>query len=1294
MTKTTTNDSAKEKDLRVVSQIQKELKRQLSLKADVKEKPTEQRRHSLDSARLSVASVSSCNGSPAIPEFALQSNEQTVQWRNAVESWLSRPHPLGGTEADLQKATASSANVVKASHRSDQHGAIPRPQDVRERNRGSTEQQMVIPGRQDVHGRLSLNSEEHRSFSGKEADDTSRQQKQEKVVKKDTKPSLLPLVIRKEEHREDPRLKMRHSLDEEPSTGLKSPNAPQTGHSIPYNAQEALLAQGVRMESTSTAPVASSSSTTPSTPPTPSSPHLKYQVNDKSIKELLEKMNLQKREESSYKVTLDDGTRRALEIMKQQEEAKKRKPELQETNTISVDKKPDGKLDTSMHTNNQKPVKRSSSSVSATQEKEKRIKTDPVNPVSEKTSTVKTEVQKFPSREQPKKHKESRKEERQRPTERSEKKPPKSSQSKVPKKQTDSASDQEMLTPVVAPAVPELTEAPFPKMPCPDTLRSPPTSDPTSKAPKLKLILKPREPKEISGTPSIGDNSESSENKLTKQCTELENEQKVDLESDRKSVDSPVNMDISPQCTTPSGSGSASPITVVSSKGRYNLPTTPTTTLTTPVPTYSTPVTSAFPFTPPLPQGPFRSPISPCQPRLPPTGQQQARPMPFGPTLSAVSSSGTTLPLPPAPPPMFHSSPIVSVQTGGPLPVVPPSQAASSFVPQSAIPVSPVSPATPARPTMATFAGSPSFPPPPPVHPATHQRKSSLDALPNASVSSSAGQFPTAFPGQQWAPTPPPGQRIGFPTTMAPLPGVVAMSPTEVPQWPTSSALPRPCLPPPGLPPRAGRPPHVFPQPLGVPLPNAPFPGAPAEMPVIQPHGPGGGFVPAGVPRFPVPPGPPVPPLPPVPPAGPPLPQLGGVSVAAQMAPVRPMFVTPPVPLQFQPRIPFQQPARPIGYWVAPIKATPASIGKSTGPVGGMQSQSPGQKHSKESQSTPSAPKKNVDSNVEKAQKEGTEQKKEASKDVSSEGPKSSTVQKRVDKDGSNAQLEKQSEVAVSTPGETDANNSKEDKVVIVSQSNKETTPSKDKEITTKAIEESDVGSVKELSINTDKIKVTDSEEMSIDQQSHQEPNKPATTSTSSPDSVCSKPEQTKDETEVRLHREDSTIQTNKGNIGKDAESVSSKMFDKIEEPRQVAVDDELQISSFRDTKELPGNFDEKHSDVSVNGNSVGVVEVEPSFYPHITTYQTEAERKGSKAVSKIYDILRQNAQQARSETDTADQEEEEDLDDPDKLDNPDTGAMDDELNADEEGGESGVRKLRREAENIIYTHCSALYQI
>lgn len=1278
-----TSGSVREKDSRDVNQIQKELKRQLSLKVEVKEKPTEHRRLSLDSARPAVASGSSNKNPRDIPEFALQSNEQAAQWRNAVQNWLSRPHPLGGTEADLQKAAASSGIGVKAAHLSSSVAHVPKPrvpttatplnipfQAVHARSSASTEQyrdanakssvsaeehkvisgqqdgcarfsvsteeHRVISVQQDGHARSSGNAEQHRLFAGEHSDIISRQVKQDNVIEKEAKPSVTPVMIRKEEHREDPRLKMRRSLDEELSPGLKSPNLPQIGHGTPYNAEEALQAQGVKLESTSISPV--------STPTASSTPQLKYQVNDKSIKELLDKINVQKQEESAYKVALDDGTRRALEMMKQQEGAKKSKPELPEAKMIVMDANTDGKLVTAVRTSDDKSVKRSSSSASAAQEKVKRIKINNVNPVRENVATVKAEVPTPSSRGEPTKRGERGKGIGQTPRENSEKKP-----QREPKTQNDPPSGQEITKPVVETAVPELSEAPFPKILSPETLRSPPTSDFMSKAPKFKLILRTKDQKEVSAQSLTGNNRKSSEDVLVKQPNATEDEQKGDLERDRKSIDSPVSMDISPQTTMPSGPELVSPITVVSSKGRYQTPVPPTSTPTTlahSVVSYPTPVSSSFPFTPPLPEGPYRSAILPCssQPRPPPPGQQPVHPMPCGPPLPAASSSGTTPSLPGAPP-VLQSPPVSSAPSGGCLPFNPPLQDTSSFVPHSAIPPSSVSPATSVPPTMGAFAGSPSYPPPPPAHPASVQRKNSIDALPNAV--SSSGQFLTTFPGQQWTGAHPHSQGFVFP-----LPGVMAIPPTEVPRWPANSSLPRPGLPPPVLPPTAGRPPHVFPHQLPCPSQTTPFPGLPGE--IRQPQG--GGFVPIGVRRFHVPP---------MPPTGPALPQRSGVPVAAQITPVHPRFGAVPMSLQFQPR-------RPIGYWVAPLKVPAVQSGKTTGHVGRMPSYSPAQKHSKELQQTPpSLPQKNKEPSVEKAQNENREQNKENSNDAGAEGPaNNASVQKEDDKEKSNAQLEKQREVAVSKIEVTDVDNSKEDKVVTATSDDKKATPSKDEEIESEAVKESDVGSVEQLSRDTDEAKVQDSEKLSFDQTVLQEPQKPASECALASDSAGDQENQTADELPGQSNREDSKEQRNKGSQESDvAASVSSKVCSEVEEPSQMTAD-EFKNSRSQVITELSSNFGDKHIAVSVSGTSAEAVEIDSSFCLPTITYQTEAERKGSKAVSKIYDILRQNAQQSRSETESVDQEEVEDLDDADKPDNPDPCAADEDLNANEEGGD------------------------
>ena len=144
--------------MRGVNQIQKELKRQLSYQVEGKEKPTEHRRLSQDSARPAVASAPSCKDPRDVPEFALQSNEQAVQWKNAVENWLSRPHPLGGTEADLQKAVASTGSILKMAHLSTSVTHVPKPRVP------IAETPVNIPF-EAVHARSSGSTEQYRAYS-------------------------------------------------------------------------------------------------------------------------------------------------------------------------------------------------------------------------------------------------------------------------------------------------------------------------------------------------------------------------------------------------------------------------------------------------------------------------------------------------------------------------------------------------------------------------------------------------------------------------------------------------------------------------------------------------------------------------------------------------------------------------------------------------------------------------------------------------------------------------------------------------------------------------------------------------------------------------------------------------------------------------------------------------------------------------------------------------------------------------------------------------------------------------
>ena len=1248
-----------------VNQIQKELKRQLSLQVEVKEKPTEHRKLSLDSARPAVASASNSKDPWDVPEFALQSNEQAVQWKNAVENWLSRPHPLGGTEADLQKAAANIDSVLKIAHLPSVVANVPKPrvpmaeaplnipfQPEHARSTGSTEQYRVISGQQDAsakssisaeeykvisgwqdggsrvsvsteehrvisvqqdrHVRPSGNAEQHRLFAGKHGDITSMEMKVDNVIKKDAKPSVTPVTIRKEEHREDPRLKIRRSLDEPLNTGLKSPNLPQISHGTPYNAEEALQAQSV-------VPVLK--------PTASSSPQLKYQVDDKSIRELLDKINVQRNEEPAYKVALNDGTRRALEAMKQREGKKKSKAELPEAKIIMMDANTDGKLDTIVCSRDEKAAKRSCTSVSAAEENVKRIKINKVNPVCENMSTVKGLVPTPSPGEELAKLGKKAKGVRQTPRDRSEKKLQKSSHVKEPQNPNDSSSVQETTKPVKETTVPELSEAPFPRILSPESLRSPPTSVLMSKAPKLKLILRSKESKEVCAQ-SPGNNKNSSEDAQAKKPSVTEDEQKGDLERDRKLIDSPVSMDISPLSTTPTVLESVSPITVVSSKGRYQT-ILPAETPVHSAPSYPTPVSSSFPFTPPLPEGPYRSPILP-QPKPPPPEQQPVHTMPFVPPLPAASSSETPPSLPGAPP--SSKSPTVSSEpSGGSLPCNPPFQDALSFVPHSAITPISVSPDSSVTPTMGALAGNLSYPPPRSAHPGSVQRKSSIDALPGA-TSSSAVHFPTTFPGQQWTGAPPRSQ--GF---VASPPGVVPIPSSGVPWWPARPVLPRPVLPS-----APGRPLHIFPQRLARPLQSTPFPGSLAEMTVRQPQG--GGFVP----RFHVP-------------------QVSPTRTA-QIPPMPTMFGAVPVPRQFQPHIPFQQPSH-IGYWVAPLKSPSVHSGITKGRVGRMPSHPPAKKHSKELQQTsPTLSQKNKEPSVEKAQTESKKQNKENSNDTCSEGLKSSVcVQKGDDKEKSNDQFEKQRDVDESKEEVADVDIPKEDQLVAATSDDKKATSSTDQEIQIEAVEGSVVDSAKKLSRETDEAIVQDSEKPSLGQTLLQEPLKTTSNFELASDCFDNKENQATEGLPGDSNRDYLTEQRSEGLQGSDgADSVSSKVCMEVEEPSQM-VADEFKTSSSQDTTELPGNFGEECIDVSVSGRIEEVVEID--CLP-VMTYQTEAERKGSKAKSKIYDILRQNAQQSRSETDPADQEEVEDLDDPGNPDNPDPCAMDEDLNADDEGGD------------------------
>ena len=1284
-----------------VSQIQKELKRHLSTKVDDKEKLNEPRRHSLDSARPLAAPASSHMERQDVPDFVScdkgLTNEQTVTWKRRVESWLSRPHPLGGMDGDFQKSTIQSSSAPTY---------VPGPrvvpnlpfQDVRARSSGNNEEQRLLSGKQDVNFRTSGNMEQHRVFSGQQdipigtpntekqkvalgkqdelerhegnveknqgflgehADVSLQQFKLDDVAKKDTVLPSQALVVRKEKHREDPRL--RRSVDGEPAT-----SSSRSGHGVPFNAQASLQARGVKPNS---APVAYTS------PITAANQQNKYQINSEFLNELLvkikfpmseqsntnyqsnsevlrnfvEKVKQQKPEESSPNSgflrellnklksqkpeesmsTMIDGIRKTLDMMKNQLESQSVKRQAQDA---AKGAKTAGTLMSS--TIDEKSMKRSRSGVGSTEMKGERSQTYQGN--ASVLSTLSSGERNFKSIEK-------RREEKQTPVVRSEKKalgdsPTKGSKQhkSTPKGPATPANSK----PVKETAVPELSEAPPPAIPSCDALTRPQSnSDAPPKKPKLTLILKKRDSREVFAQSSGDEHNQTPEPKVTKRSQETEHEEKADIQGDRKS---PVSMDLSPQCTTPTGS--VSPITVVSSKGRYHSVGTPASTPSTvPIAIAS----SSFPFNPPLAQGPYRSTLSmgPCtsQPNPPPVHSA-----PFSSPFLPQSIIGTS------PQPALQTPSVSSAPPGGTLPFgSPPPPPGTTFVPYSPISPTPISSLPTSLPPRPAPSSS-SFPPLP-SHPTIQHHE------------------------QQWTPPLQPNQRFAFPANMPPPPGIAPISPSEVPRWPANTPHPRLVLPPPCLPPTAGRPHHVFP-------PSVPFPRPVPEMPPVPPQR----FSQIPVQRFSV--------LP-LPPTGPGHPHRGGLPGALQKMPVHPMYSAGPSVPQFPPRQP-----GPIGFWVAPIKTVSAPSGGAKGYANVMFPQSIEQRYSKELATT-------ITRKDEDPKKDETRQgnnkhlgfaKWQKGVEEGQNENDSDDVRTMNKAQHSSTQIGDQTDAATSNSEMTVFDSSKEDREITGSEKDKKEMPMKENVTETRPTEESmervdqsrretenegteaveTLEKPTESAIKLSLINEAGTQGLSsgLDQMDVTEPNESPTKLSQTHESIYNE----KNQIVVEPAREGcSNVSGNLDDVGlieddnvddvpkersteakdpslADASACQISISQLSTEPSGVLSNRHSDIAisgsstdvlgskpsnglttttyhtdaEYKESKthvtEPPGSIDE-HSDVSISGNSSDLFDINHPLCLPTTPYRTEAERKGSKAVSKIYDILRRNAHESRS---------------------------------------------------------------
>ena len=1172
---TTVTRAQESREIKTVSQIQDELKRQFS---DVKEERAlaEQKRMSLESVpRPKLTTSSTSSGSKILQvsygaDFEKElTNEQVASWRDVVQKWVSRPNPLGGTAELKRTPSRESSSIANA----------PKPRTPAVVNSLNASTQNV---------RSSSRTVENKGVPLKcDGGIVPKQMKSDsRAVKQVSQTPAAPLLIHKEQHRHDPRLK-RHSLDSEPSAELKSYQPPVASHSMPYNAQEALQAQGVVLASTSNQTSTTSVST--------ASAHSRYQVNiDQSLRNMLDNMKLssqkqkdsvenqtkkalagkmseqEKQEGSGYHEAVDDEARKDLaeKMSKQQgsgyqvivdEGANKalaeklsKQPKQQGSGYQATIDEGARKALTVEMLKQQQQSKQQNSEVRHTTGKS--ITSVMSDDDSKSTKNVK-EASLLPVQEKSKEQNKSKKEKRQFPTETSENK--KAKLARVENGEKQGAVSESHEKSVASNVVPELSEDSFPAITskCFETLKSPSCgSNRSSKAPKLKLILsKNKAVKEISAQPPA-DSSNLLEHKLPVQPGEKNAEQDEkdksksdDIKEDIRSTNSPVAMDISPVRTTPDPKIPVSPITVVSSKGRYNQAVSPTVTPTSAglsSPPYLPPVSQSFPFSPPI-QGPYRSPISAVIP-----------PMPF------PSSSASTSSVP-------VSSPLGAL----PMPSVPSSVSAMSFIPP--VQTAPVPSLPP--------PSSPSFPvPSSQLHAANIQRKNGTDSLGNV-ASSSPVSYPPALPGQQWKTHVTSNQGFGF------------HQPFSAPQRPN-------------LPPAVAIPPVI--SQFGGP-PQASLPRPPTEVPAGQPQGLG--FIPVTGQRLPVllahSQGTPFV----LPQASHSLPSLSVVTgtppIMLQMTPqmtpqIAPRMVPPVAPVlgaqpHFMPYASFQQPAiqRPVGFWAAPLLNSHVGLHTPRQP--------PGKRQSKDLKVIKSSPQKmSNNKNVVGGGKPQKNDQKENSEKSSDGHPEENTHVQELSEDKPSAQSEKSKQAVVNESGRGEENNLLE---------NPEAT--ENGSLKTADVEELSLQEGNDLDKSeVNKVCLQKSEERHLD-------------------SVVSTDQA--GDTEVV---EDSITQgSNQG-----MEDVSMEAaFDGLQ-PSDVALSDN-QTCKLQETTlvfdALPTN---KTDDFNISRSSVEMVDASASFIPPaVTDYLTKAEQESIKAKSKVFDILR-NASDSRSETESTAHGEEE----------------------------------------------------
>ena len=785
-------------ELNTINQIQTELKKQFAVKNSVDQKQSEQKLLMLEAASMSaiptvkngldqpVASSvnNSANDGPSF-ETAL-TLEQMKSWQNAVVDWLSRPCPLStkdlesGISHGLRDIDTSEASVIRRRRSAEAVNLRTHLQDADIRLNVSSEK-YKLPARKPVTGLLVVNK-------------PSQSQHTDVLKHHDGRHSDNPELVRSREHIEDQRLKTEHLVKEMKKMEFKSPGGGTSSNTNIYSANSDTTTSGIESECQL---VPTSKVTTLFMTSTASS--LKYEVNvEDGVKKAIEeqmrlkqhgqyqlngdggvrstseaKVKEQHISRSKYEVLVEEPVEEAVEKVQNQDNVSKCQSDVQGAKlsvkegkkmTKSVSKSNNTKETSAVRTTSDEEVtssfKENKSGSSVKQQHTKGITSAMV--IGDKRIGINKK----------------REAEVPRPVEKSLNKRAKVSQigkdkNSVTVLKTSENCSQSLKPHLFEMEVPELSEDPLPAIQTitSSCFQSSEKASQASQKPKLKLILSTKRDAlkgsilaecDNRGNHTADGETFSQTAKLGSQGGDHSKQVLVKGGTERKSTDSAEVINKSPcgekiTVASPSVSvlGSVSPITVVSSKGRYHSPVSPSVSTAAAVHSppasllpFSPPLPPAAPFIPPSPQGPFRSPIlldvaqgstySSVRPDHIPT-MQPSHLMPLSPGISPPGPPIGSPPVLPAVRPILPLNLHPVISSPGPFSVV-----GSTPPPIGTYPVAQ---------QMHSPLPPPPLPPPPlppPPHSAIRSRSNSVEA-PSPTSSLQIPQF-----CHQWNLSPPP----------------------------------------------------------------------------------------------------------------------------------------------------------------------------------------------------------------------------------------------------------------------------------------------------------------------------------------------------------------------------------------------------------------------------------------------------------------------------------------------------------------------------------------------------------